>query len=241
MRVLIISDIHSNLCALKAVVEDVGWFDRVVCLGDIVGYGPDPEECVQLLKSFPDVICILGNHDAAVLDVISTGYFNPEAGKALKQQKQFMSEDSLHYLASLPEMLVYGDLCLSHGSPRDPLWEYIDQGRVAWEVFEHFDTDGCLVGHTHMPCIFFETEDFKVSLLKPKSRDRWIPKNRFILNPGAVGQPRDGNPHASYVIWDTIENSFLFKRVGYDIQAVVKRIKDRGIPLLQGKRLNLGR
>jgi diadenosine tetraphosphatase ApaH/serine/threonine PP2A family protein phosphatase len=241
MRVLILSDIHSNLTAFEAVLSDAGHFEKTICLGDVVGYGPDPEECVRLLIGLPNLVCIMGNHDAAVLNVISTGHFNPEARKALHQQKNLMTNEALEFLASLPEKLTFGDLTLAHGSPRDPIWEYVDKGRIAWEVFEYFETQGTLVGHTHTPCIFIESEDFKMRLLKPKSGDRWIPKERFILNPGSVGQPRDHDPRASYVIWDTEENSFLFKRVHYNISEVANRIQQRGIPSLQAKRLSLGR
>lgn len=242
MRVLIISDIHSNLTAFEAVLAHAGDFERVICLGDVVGYGPDPEECVQLLRSLPNLTCIMGNHDAAVLNVISTGYFNPEARKALLQQKVLLSQDSINFLRGLPDILILNELTLAHGSPRDPIWEYIDQGRIAWAAFEYFDGQGCLVGHTHTPAIFTESADFKVRLLKPSSGDRWIPScERFILNPGAVGQPRDRDPRAAYVIWDLEENSFMFKRVPYNISTVAERIEQRGIPSLQARRLSLGR
>jgi len=241
MRILIISDIHSNLTALEAVLANASDFDHVICLGDVVGYGPDPEECVRLLRGLPGLTCIMGNHDAAVLNVISTGYFNQEARKALLQQKDLLSQDSINFLRQLPQKLVLNGLTMAHGSPRDPIWEYVDQGRIAWAAFEYFEGQGCLVGHTHTPAIFIESADFKVRLLKPNSGDRWIPQERFILNPGAVGQPRNRDPRAAYVIWDLEENSFLFKRVPYDVSAVAERIEQRGIPLLQARRLSLGR
>ena len=241
MRVLIISDIHSNLSAFEAVLMDAGSFEQTLCLGDIVGYGPDPAECLSLLRELPELICIMGNHDAAVVNYISTTYFNPEANRALQKQRRLIKRHGLDFLRSLPQKIEMNGLTLAHGSPRDPIWEYIDQGKTAWETFDSFKTKGALVGHTHTPCIFMESEDFKVSLLRPKSGDRWIPDKRFILNPGAVGQPRDGDPRASYVIWDTEENSFLFRRVAYDIDSVTKRIKARGLPILQAQRLKLGK
>lgn len=241
MRILIISDIHSNESAFGAVLMDVGSFDKTICLGDIVGYGPDPEACVSLLRELPQLSCILGNHDAAVIDLINTVHFNPAAQKALEQQRGLLTRQSLDFLRHLPQKVELEGLTLAHGSPRDPIWEYVDQGRVAWEAFDAFDTQGCLVGHTHSPAIFVESEDFKVSLLKPGSGDRWIPTGRFILNPGAVGQPRDGDPRASYVLWDTEENSFLFRRVAYDIEGTAKRIAERGLPLVQAHRLKIGK
>ena len=241
MRILIISDIHSNESAFGAVLMDVGSIDRTLCLGDIVGYGPDPEACISLLHELPQVTCIMGNHDAAVVDLINTDHFNPAAQRALEQQKSLLSRQSLEFLRRLPQKVELEGLTLAHGSPRDPIWEYVDQGRIAWEAFDSFKTQGCLVGHTHTPCIFVESEDFKVSLLKPASGDRWIPDGRFILNPGAVGQPRDGNPKASYVLWDTEENSFLFRRVAYDIEGVSKRIEERGLPVVQARRLKIGK
>ena len=241
MRALVISDIHSSLGAFEAVLADAGEFDRVICLGDVVGYGPDPEECVSLLRELPNLTCIMGNHDAAVLDIISTTHFNHEARKALNLQKSLMTKSSLDFLSELPEKLLLDGITLAHGSPRDPIWEYVDQGGIAWAAFEYFESQGSLVGHTHTPAIFIESADFKVRLLKPESGDRWIPQERFILNPGAVGQPRDRDPRATYVIWDLEENSFLFKRVPYDVSAVAKRIEERGIPSIQARRLNLGR
>lgn len=241
MRVLIISDIHSNESALGAVLMDVGFFDKTICLGDVVGYGPDPETCVSLVRDLPDLTWVMGNHDAAVVDLIDTSLFNQSAQKALNLQRKLLSRRSLEFLKQLPQKTSLEGLTLAHGSPRDPIWEYVDQGLVAWRVFDSFAEEGCLVGHTHTPCIFIESVDFKVSLLKPASSDRWIPCKRFILNPGSVGQPRDGDPRASYVLWDTEENSFLFRRVAYDIDSVIKRIEERGIPLLQAQRLKMGK
>ena len=241
MRVLILSDIHSNISAFEAVLMDAGDFAQTLCLGDVVGYGPEPEACVSLLGELPQLSCVLGNHDAAVIDLIDTAHFNSAARNALDQQRGLLSPKSIEFLKQMPQKRTVEGLTLAHGSPRDPIWEYVDRGKVAWEAFDSFTAQGCLVGHTHIPGIFIESEDFKVSLLMPSSGDRWIPKGRFILNPGAVGQPRDRDPRASYVLWDTEENSFLFRRVVYDIDRVVKRIEEIGLPMVQAHRLKIGK
>ncbi len=240
MRTLIISDIHANLTAFEAVLADAGSVDRVWCLGDVVGYGPDPNECIALLRQQPGLRCIMGNHDAAVLGFIDLRAFNEQAAKAVKIQSELLTQESHDFLELLDIMIEEGQITFAHGSPSDPIWEYIITSRSAVENFSAFQTQICLVGHSHVPLIFGENPHVRPTMLMPQNADRWRSKQRFILNPGSVGQPRDRNPKAAYVIWDDEEDTWLFKRVAYDVESVQQRILALGIPSRHASRLSQG-
>lgn len=240
MRSLIVSDIHSNLTAFEAVLAHAGKINRAICLGDLVGYGPQPNECIELLRTLPELTCILGNHDAAALGFIDIQAFNHEARKALLVQTQLLIQDSLDFLELLPIRAEVDGVTLAHGSPRNPIWEYVVNDQIASANLTEFETAGCLVGHSHVPCIFYQEPDRILNLLLPGSGDRWQAKGKFLLNPGSVGQPRDHNPRASFVIWDDEENTWEFCRVAYDVAFVQKKILDLGIPARHAARLRLG-
>lgn len=240
VRTLLISDIHANLSAFEAVLEDAVPFDQVWCLGDLVGYGPDPEECVKLLRSLPGLQCIMGNHDAAILGFIDFMAFNDEARYSLQIQLQHLSQESMDFLELLPIRLEVEGVTLAHGSPRNPIWEYVLRDSVARDNFEHFDTQGCLIGHSHVPLIFSQDEQMRLKLLQPQNADRWLAKERFILNPGSLGQPRDLNPEASYVVWDDQENTWEFRRAAYDIFGVQARMEALNLPMRNIHRLAHG-
>lgn len=240
MRTLVISDIHANLTALEAVIAHAGKVDQVYCLGDLVGYGPDPNECVRLIRDLPNLTCIMGNHDAALLGFIDITAFNGEAYAALSIQNNLLEQDARDFLELLPVRVGLDALTLSHGSPRNPIWEYILNVTTASANFPEFETNGCLIGHTHVPSIFVEREAAVPQLLLPRSGDRWKPAGKYILNPGSVGQPRDRNSKASYVIHDSEEDTWEFKRVAYDIESVVERVEAKGLPSRLGKRLKQG-
>src|SRR3972149_1045887 len=154
MRILVISDIHANLTALQAVLSDAGEIDAVWCLGDLVGYGPDPNDCIALVRQLPRLSCLLGNHDAAALNQIDIAAFNPEARRAVMWTQNVLSPDNYEYLSSLPEKVVEGEVTLAHGSPRQPIWEYLLDTRTATQNFDYFETGFCFVGHSHLPVIF---------------------------------------------------------------------------------------
>lgn len=240
MRTLIISDIHANLNALEAVLQAAGEIDQLWFLGDVVGYGPDPNECIELLRSQPNLQALMGNHDAALMDFISIERFNYEAAEAIRVQAGMISHESRDFLELLRLKLEIDELTLVHGSPRNPIWEYILSATTAKANFDDFSTQGCLIGHTHVPSIFILNENGSIQILLPENGDRWKPKGRFILNPGSVGQPRNFDPRAAFVIWDDEEDTFLFKRIEYDVQAVVERILQTGIPKRQATRLWTG-
>lgn len=240
MRTLIISDIHANLTAFEAVLEAAGEVDRVWFLGDVVGYGPDPNECIELLRKQPNLQALMGNHDAALMDFIPIDRFNQEAKKAIQIQREMISEENKNFLEVMRIKLEIDGLTLVHGSPHNPIWEYILNYETAKKNFQEFSTDGCLVGHSHIPCVFILNEENEIRLLVPEAGDRWEAEGRFIINPGSVGQPRNLDPRASFVIWDDETDIFEFKRVEYDVESVAKRIRALGIPERQAERLFTG-
>ena len=199
MRYLVLSDIHSNLAAFEAVVTDAGQFDVVWCLGDVIGYGPQPNECVERLRALPH-ICVAGNHDLAAIDELDISAFNADALRACLWTRKKLVPTTWEFIQALPERLVEGDFTLVHGSPRYPVWEYISNHSVALANFSHFDTTYCLVGHTHVPAIYRlgEPPTFCDSLTLPENEPVPLGEECLLINPGAVGQPRDGDPRASY-------------------------------------------
>ncbi|MGI6258347.1 MAG: metallophosphoesterase family protein [Anaerolineaceae bacterium] len=240
MRTLVISDVHANLNAFQAVLAAAGTVDQVWFLGDIVGYGPDPNECVELLQTLPNLTALMGNHDAALMDYISIDRFNQEAADAVLVQRGLVTDETRDYLETLCFKIELDQETLAHGSPRNPIWEYILSPHSAAANFAEFDTQGCLIGHSHIPLIFVQEEDGAVTTLLPEHGDRWQTRGKFILNPGSVGQPRNYDPRASYVIYDDEENTWGFYRVPYDIEPVQDRIMALGIPARQATRLRTG-
>lgn len=239
MRVLVISDIHANLTALEAVLADAGPVDETWCLGDVIGYGPDPNEVVQRLRELPNLTCVLGNHDVAVLGQMDYAVFNMEARRSLIWQKTKLTADNLYYLENLPqEKLVRHNATLAHGSPRDPVWEYILNTLSARLNFDEFNTPYCFVGHTHLQCIFqMDTERDRVTqiITTPGSFIQLTP--RAILNPGSVGQPRDRDPRSAYGIYDPQAGTWEPRRAVYDIRKVQARILSAGLPEKHATRL----
>lgn len=240
MRTLILSDIHANLNALEAVLQAADEVDQVWFLGDVVGYGPNPNECIELLRAQPNLQALMGNHDAALMDFISVDRFNFEAAEAIRVQTRMITQDSRDFLELLRLKLEIDDITLVHGSPRNPIWEYILSSATAKANLNDFSTQGCLIGHTHVPSIFVQNNDGSVQTLLPDNGDRWKPNGRFILNPGSVGQPRNFDPRSAFVIWDDEEGTFLFKRVVYEIESVAEQIMRLGIPKRQATRLFTG-
>lgn len=242
MRVLVISDIHANLTALEAVLADAGPVDATWCLGDVVGYGPDPNEVVERIRQIPNLTCLLGNHDVAVLGQMDYAVFNTEARRSLIWQKKALSPENATFLENLPqETQIRENVSLAHGSPRDPVWEYILNTLVARLNFEAFQTPYCFVGHSHIQCMFrLDVERDRVSLDILRPNEIYPLQPRAILNPGSVGQPRDRDPRASYAIFDTEAETWEPRRVAYDIEAVQKRIRAAALPEKHAMRLSEG-
>ena len=241
MRVLVISDIHANLTAFEAVLEDsAGEWELIWFLGDLVGYGPDPNECAARLREFEHV-ALSGNHDWAVLGKVEIESFNPDAQAAIRWTSAQISDDVRDYLDNLPPLIHQDVFTLAHASPRHPVWEYIlDKGTAALN-FPHFDSPYCLVGHTHTPVIFEQIDQLRVASHAPRYHQ---PVNlngaRLIINPGSVGQPRDADPRASYALLDTEALTWEYRRVVYDVEATQERMRHAGMPPRLVQRLSFG-
>lgn len=229
MRVLVISDIHANLTALETVLADAGRVDDVWCLGDVVGYGPDPNDCIARLSSLPSLTCLLGNHDAAAIGDLPLGSFNVEARTSIEWLRDSISAESLDFLRTLEPKREVSGVTLAHASPRQPILEYLLDTFAAAENFELFDTDYCFVGHTHVPVLFFKG-DHGVGLQIPHADVTFSLDSRCIANPGSVGQPRDRDPRASYAIFNDDIKTWEYHRVEYDVPAVQARMLAAGLP-----------
>ncbi len=241
MRILIISDVHANLTALEAVLAEAGDIDAVWCLGDLVGYGPDPNESVARVRGMPELVCLLGNHDAAALGYIDTDTFNPDARTALEWTRNQLSPESTAFLKTLPEKTVVDLVTLAHGSPRQPVWEYLLDTRTATLSFNYFETPYCLVGHTHLPVMYHLPDEDRIAhLVVPDASMQLTLEPRAILNPGSVGQPRDRDPRAAYAIYQPDLNLWEFHRVPYDIPSVQQRMKENNLPERHIQRLAAG-
>jgi diadenosine tetraphosphatase ApaH/serine/threonine PP2A family protein phosphatase len=241
MRVLIISDIHANVSALEAVLEDAGDIDATWCLGDVVGYGPDPNECVSGLRSLPKLTCLLGNHDAAVIDDIDIASFNLEARISVRWTQSVITKESLDFLHSLPDKMEIEGQTLTHGSPRHPTWEYLLDTTTIVDNFAYFNTPYCFVGHTHLPVLYQLDGDQNLSnhlVPEPFVPIQLTP--RAIINPGSVGQPRDRNPSAAYIIFDTESHILEYRRTTYDITSVQIRMQAVDLPQRHIHRLEIG-
>jgi diadenosine tetraphosphatase ApaH/serine/threonine PP2A family protein phosphatase len=241
MRILVISDIHANMAALDAVLAGAGTFDAAWCLGDLVGYGPDPNECVARVRELPELACIIGNHDAAALRQIDADTFNPEARLAIHWTQEALTEGSRNFLSSLPEKITQDEVTLSHGSPRHPVWEYLLDTRTATLNFDFFNTPYCFVGHTHLPVVYsLQPDEYLAHLGIPEPNTVFELPRRAIVNPGSVGQPRDRDPRASFALYETKTRVWDYRRVEYDIVSVQERMKKAGLPERHILRLSAG-
>jgi diadenosine tetraphosphatase ApaH/serine/threonine PP2A family protein phosphatase len=246
MRALIISDIHANLTALETVLKDAekvndGKIEAVWCLGDLVGYGPDPNECVERIANLPNLQCIIGNHDAAAIGSIEVDAFNPEARKTVLWTQERLTSLNKDYLRSLPERVSLEFITLVHGSPFRPIWEYLLDTRTATISFEFFESPYCFVGHTHLPVVYYLPDDRTTAqLIVPEHISQMTLAPRSILNPGSVGQPRDRDPRAAYAILNLADFTWEWHRVDYDIHAVQERMRKENLPERHISRLSAG-
>jgi predicted phosphodiesterase len=241
MRIAILSDIHSNLVALEAVLGSLGTVDAVWHLGDVVGYGPEPDGVVERLRDV-GAIGVKGNHDDAACGGESIERFTPDARTAAEWTRSHMSAQTRAYLIALRERLELqsGDFTLVHGSPREPLFEYLRTASAARDNLVVLTTTYCLVGHTHVPVILREDHGhIQVRPMEPGSRVG-LDERRAFLNPGSVGQPRDGDPAASYMLIDTGAAAVTWQRVAYDIETTQAAILAAGLPPWLARRLRDG-
>ena len=246
MRALVVSDIHSNLEAFDAVLADAeerGGYDIVWFLGDLVGYAADPGPCIERLRSLPNV-AIAGNHDHAVTGKLNPDLFNGAARAAALWTADVLTYDELAYLAGLPEVRTEGDFTHVHGSLRDPVMEYLLSEPAALATFALMRTPFCLVGHSHYPLVWTETAGgADVALLDPTEPLALRADRRVIVNPGSVGQPRDGDWRASYLLYDSNAGDagmLYHRRVEYDIATAQRKIREAGLPEVLADRLARG-
>jgi diadenosine tetraphosphatase ApaH/serine/threonine PP2A family protein phosphatase len=241
MKYAVLADVHANLTALEAVLKDTqdrGGVDEMWCLGDIVGYGPDPQQCIDLVRQRCSA-CVAGNHDLATIRKIGTVQFNIAAGEAIEWTRKQVKPEDVEYLESLPLTIEIGDFTLTHGSPHDPIWEYILSEAEADENLKSFKTRYCFIGHSHLPLLF----ECEKSCTLSEPADGMVIKpgeKRLIINPGSVGQPRDNDPRASYAVYDEELGTITLHRVRYDIAAVQLRMKTAGLPEKLINRLVMG-
>ena len=239
MRIAVVSDIHSNLTALDAVLARIGTVDALWHLGDVVGYGPQPDAVVERLTEI-GAVGVRGNHDAAAAGGLEIEWFNPEARAAMEWTRAAISESTLAWLAALPVRRIEASFTLVHGSPRDPMWEYVTTAALARAGLSAITTEHGLHGHTHVPIAFTQV-DGRMRTLAPRAGNTVaLGEGRTLLNPGSVGQPRDRDPRASYLILDLDAGTATWGRVAYDIDGVAAMMLSAGLPTRLADRLRVG-
>lgn len=241
MRWGILADIHGNLEALKAVLTALSkeGIDNYLCVGDIVGYGADPSECISEIKRLNPAM-IVGNHDWAAVNLFDADYFNPDAKTAVLWTKQFLSYEDKEFLKSLELVYQKDQITLVHGSLENPeQFEYVLDFSSAKRAFELLHTRLCFVGHTHAPVIFIKEDDRYSYTFQTKFKLRTT--QTCIVNAGSVGQPRDEDPRACYVVYDSEREELQIRRVPYDIRKAQEKIIQAGLPQFLAERLSVGR
>ena len=242
MSIVILSDIHSNLESFQAVLKDCSReeVDRFSFLGDIVGYGADPDPCIETLRGLTSHI-VAGNHDWAVAGSTETDYFNPAAQTAVFWTAGTISASNASFLTALPLTISLPGMLLVHATPYQPeTWDYIYSLSEASRSFTCFDQQICFTGHSHTPISFVQDEEGTVSVLTGTTFTLHD-SCRYLINVGSVGQPRDGDPRAAYGIYNPENASFVLKRVPYDIKRTQEKIRAAGLPTFLASRLAAGR
>jgi len=242
MRAAVISDIHGNLAALEAVLDaiDADAPDELWCLGDLVGYGPRPSECCEAVAARAQ-ICLCGNHDLAVRGSIDLREFSGDAASAAAWTRTVLTTEAGAYLDSLEPEGERAGVALYHGSARDPVWEYVLSDEAAAATLARTDTALALVGHSHAALqVAFGDDDLREGGLAPAGTELDLAGARRLLNPGSVGQPRDGDPRAAWLLLDLAAGHVSFRRVPYDIARTQAEMRAVGLPEPLALRLALG-
>jgi diadenosine tetraphosphatase ApaH/serine/threonine PP2A family protein phosphatase len=240
MRIAVISDVHANEQALDAVLEQVdAWApDAVWCLGDIVGYGPSPNRCCELVSARADV-CLIGNHDLVALGTLDVEDFNEEAAAAALWTRGELDDRWRSFLSGLETSASTDGAQLFHASARDPVWEYVLTAEAAYFSLLATEAPLVLVGHSHVALAIGLDDTELHGGLAPADTEIQLEK-RWLLNPGSVGQPRDGDPRAAWLELDTDEKLARFHRVAYPIERTQAEIRERGLPETLAARLAHG-
>jgi predicted phosphodiesterase len=241
MRIALISDVHGNLPAFEAVVEAVAASDAEAtwCLGDLVGYGAQPDECVALAQRCCDA-CLAGNHDLVVTGDIDLADFSSTAATAAKWTREHISEESLAYLRSLDPADPEREPGLYHASPRDPVWEYVLSTWQAHECMNAMDPRVGAIGHSHVALFFHRDGGEATGATAPDGTEMDLSSGKWLINPGGVGQPRDGDPRAAWLLLDTDTWSAVWHRTEYEIDRAADAIERAGLPLVLAERLYIG-
>jgi len=241
MRVAVVSDIHSNLVALEAVLAaiDEDAQDALWCLGDLVGYGPRPNECTELIRERAR-ICLCGNHDLAVRGTLDLWEFSGDAGTAARWTRTVLKDDALAFLRTLEPAGKADGVALFHGSARDPVWEYVLSGEAALMTLATTPEPIVLVGHSHVALQIQLQGDGLDGGLAAAGSELSLAGSRSVLNPGSVGQPRDGDPRAAYLLLDLDAKTASFRRVEYDIERTQAEMAEAGLPEALALRLAVG-
>ncbi len=245
MRYAVISDIHANLEALKATITDLEnqQVEQIICLGDIVGYYPNPNECTELCR-LHGFTCLRGNHDDAAVGIYGIEDFNPVAQAALLWTARNLKQTHKEWLLQLPDQFLVEDNFLAvHGSPWHP-YAYIFSSGVASRAFStlksHYPRiNVCFFGHTHQRALYY-TGDGSIQKIEKDNKYRLGETGLYLINPGSVGQARDGKPGASYIIFDTKSIEIEFRHVPYNLDITQRKVIAAGLPLMLAERLSLG-
>lgn len=237
------ADIHSNLQAATAVLAflDAQGVDAIWCLGDVVGYGGDPAACVALVRE-RCAGTVRGNHDVAVVDARLRAWFNPHARQAIERQAELLGADERNWLASLPATIELEGLALTHSGFAEPdAFDYVTSARQADAEIRAMPADVGFFGHTHVPSVFWNTHEGRTKTSPLIEGENVLaPPGRYLINPGAVGQPRDGDPRAACAIWDSASGALLYTRIEYDIAGAQEAIARTGMPAVEAVRLARG-
>jgi predicted phosphodiesterase len=241
VRVAVVSDIHANLHALESVLAaiDADTVEELWCLGDIVGYGPRPDECCELVRARATA-CLCGNHDLAVRGTLDLFEFSGDAGVAASWTRGVLSERSLEWLNGLEPYGSAHGVALFHGSARDPVWEYVITSEAALATLLLTEEQLVLVGHSHAALHVALRGTELEGAASPDGTVLGLGEARWVLNPGSVGQPRDGDPHAAYLVLDLAAGAASFRRVPYDVERTQAEMRAAGLPEPLAARLELG-
>jgi diadenosine tetraphosphatase ApaH/serine/threonine PP2A family protein phosphatase len=243
VRYGIISDIHGNLEALEAALAALEGAEAFICLGDIVGYGPNPNECVARVRALPDLICIAGNHDLAAVGAYDLDWFNPLARAAVLWTREQLEPAHLAYLESLPLRVERPRVTIVHGALPEPM-DYILSSIEARQTFAEFTTPLCLVGHTHVAEYWVQVEGqhrVEHGSLFSGGEVKFEPGKRYIVNCGGIGQPRDGNSQAAFGLYDEEAQLVRVRRVPYALKETQRKMRRAGLPEMLTLRLEHGR
>ena len=242
MRIALLSDVHGNLPAFEAVLADVDACapDEIWCLGDLVGYGAAPDACVALARERCD-LCLAGNHDLVVTGDIDIEEFSRPAAEAARWTRKVMASEALDFLRGLEPVEEGREVGLWHASPRDPVWEYVLSAWQAEECLDATEARVGAIGHSHVALWFGRHAEGEVQGdMAGAGLELDLRDGRWLLNPGGVGQPRDNDPRAAWLLLDTGEWSAQWRRVDYPIDVAAAAIEEAGLPKLLADRLSLG-